>query len=360
MYIPFIKIPYEEEYITGLKDVFESGMYVEGEYTREFEELFAKYVEVKYSVAVNNGTSAEYLILKALGIGPGDKVVVPSFTFISTVSQVMHLGAKPVFVDVDLDTYTIDIEDLKNKVDGSVKAVIAVHLFGHPADLKPILELADKYGFYVIEDACQAHGSRYMNKHVGGFGYAGFFSFYPTKNMTVYGEGGMIVSNDEGIIDKIRLLKNHGITENGDIITLGYNMNFNEIQAYLGIKSLLKLDDYVKRRREIAKMYNEELSGYVDTPIEKEYAYHSYSLYSIKSRDRDKLLKFLRESGIDVRIYYKKPLHRQPIIKRILGEIKLENTEKLSKIILSLPIYPSLSDAEISYIINKVKEFHSM
>jgi len=356
--IPFIKIPWRKEYLELIEQVFQSGIYVEGRYTREFESKFSTFIGVKHAVAVNNGTSALFLILKAIGIGNGDKVIVPSFTFISTVSQILLLGGKPVFVDIDPFTYTIDIEDFKEKFDNNVKAVIVVHTFGHPADMDEIIEYRDKYGFFLIEDACQAHGSLYKRRKVGGIGDIGFFSFYPTKNMTVYGEGGMIVSSNDELIDEIRLLKNHGLKSKDLVVKLGYNMNFNEIQAVLGLESLKTLNNYNERRREIASIYDDELGEYVQIPIEASYAYHVYHLYTIQTDKRDELNSYLNSKGISTGIYYRRPTHMQPAVKSIVGDINLYATEYVAERVLSLPIYPSLSDEEVEYIVESVKSFY--
>ena len=358
MEIPFIKIPWRSDYLELIERVFQSGIYVEGRYTREFESRFSKFIGVKHAVAVNNGTSALFLILKAIGIGEGDKVIVPSFTFISTVSQILLLGAIPIFVDIDPFTYTIDIEDFKEKYDKDIKAVIVVHTFGHPADMDLILEYRDKYGFYLIEDACQAHGSLYKRRKVGGIGDVGFFSFYPTKNMTVYGEGGMIVSNNEELIEEIRLLKNHGLKDRDLVVKLGYNMNFNEIQAILGLESLKMLNSYNERRREIASMYDDELSEYVQIPVEASYAYHIYHLYTIQTDRRDDLRSYLESRGISTGVYYSRPTHMQPAVRSLIGDISLYATEYVAERVLSLPIYPSLSDEEVGYIIESVKSFY--
>jgi len=235
--------------------------------------------------------------------------------------------------------------------------VIAVHTFGHPAEMDELIEHKEKHGFYLIEDACQAHGALYKRKKVGGIGDIGYFSFYPTKNMTVYGEGGMIVSNDDDLIEEIRLLKNHGMKDKNEVVKLGYNMNFNEIQAILGLESLKKLNEYNDRRREIASIYDEELGEYVQIPIEAEYAYHVYHLYTIQSDSRDSLKEYLRSRGVSTGIYYDRPVHMQPIMRKLLGEIELPVTEYVSERVLSLPIHPMLSNDEVEYIISQIKNF---
>ncbi len=349
--------PYVDETIKDkILEVIESKMYVDGKYTREFENLFSRYIGVRNAVAVSSGTSALYLILKALNIGKGDYVAVPSFTFISTVSQVVEVGAKPIFIDVEYDTMCMDPEDLEKKMNRDVKAIIPVHLFGHPADLDPIIEMAEKYGAYIIEDSAQAHGSRYRGRKVGGIGHIGYFSLYPSKNLGVYGEGGVITTDDDELARRIRRLKNHGI-ENGEIVEFGYNFKFNEINAVVALESLKYLDRWNDRRRNIAEIYNEELSELdIEIPVEKEYAYHVYNLYTIKTYKREKLIRKLREKGISYGIYYDKPVHTLDIVKRLFKPPRLPNTERLKDIVLSIPIHPFLRDGEIRYIIDSIRE----
>jgi len=352
--------PYIDEKIKRkILDVIDSKHYVEGRYTREFEEKFSGYIGVRYSIAVSSGTSSLLLILRALDIGPGDKVAVPDFTFIATLSQGVLLGAKPVLIDVDYETMCMDPDDLKKKMDYKVKAVIPVHLFGHPAPMDEILEIAKEYGAYVIEDAAQAHGAKYKGRYVGGIGDVGYFSLYPSKNMGVYGEGGIITTNDEEIARRVRRLKNHGV-EDGEIKEFGYNMKFNEINAVVALETLKYLPEWNERRRRNAELYREYLSGIdIRLPTQREYAYHVYNLYTIKTGRRDELAKELKKEGIGYGIYYDKPLHKLEIVKELIGEKSLPVSDKLSREVISLPVHPFLSQSDIEKVSKVVKKVHS-
>jgi len=349
--------PYTDKKIKyKILEVIESRHYVEGRYTKQFEEEFSKYIGVKHAVTVSSGTSSLFLILKALGIGPGDKIAVPDFTFIATLSQGVLLGAKPVLIDVDYETMCMDPDDLRRKLDEDVKAVIPVHLFGHPAPMDEIIDIAVEYGAYVIEDAAQAHGAKYKGRRVGSIGDIGYFSLYPSKNLGVYGEGGVITTNDDDLAARIRRLKNHGI-EDGVVKEFGYNMKFNEINAVVALETLKYLDKWNERRRRNALLYNEELSDIdVEIPIEKEYAYHVYNLYTIKSLKRDEIASELDKEGIGYGIYYREPLHMLEIVKTLYGNMKLEVSKRLSERVLSLPVHPFLNPEDIVYISKIVKK----
>ena len=351
--------PYiDEEIKKKVLQVIESKSYVEGRYTKEFEDRFSKYLGVKHAITTSSGTSSLLLILKALDIGPGDKVAVPDFTFIATLSQGILLGAKPVLIDVDYETMCMDPDDLKKKMDYKVKAVIPVHLFGHPAPLDEIIEIAKEYGAYVIEDAAQAHGAKYKGRYVGGIGDVGYFSLYPSKNMGVYGEGGIVTTNDEEIARRVRRLKNHGI-EDGEIKEFGFNMKFNEINAVVALEALKYLSEWNERRRRNAELYNEYLSEEgIELPVERDYAYHVYNLYTIKTNRRDELAKELHKEGIGYGIYYDKPLHRLEVVKKLIGEGRFPISERLSKDVISLPVHPFLEENDIEKIANVVKKIH--
>lgn len=348
--------PYIDEKIKyKILEIIDSKYYVEGKYTREFEEKFSRYIGVKHSITVSSGTSSLFLILKALDIGPGDKVAVPDFTFIATLSQGILLGAKPVLIDVDYETMCIDPDDLRRKFDESVKAVIPVHLYGHPAPMDEIIEIAEEYSAYVIEDAAQAHGAEYRGRKVGSIGEVGYFSLYPSKNLSVYGEGGVITTNNDELAARIRRLKNHGI-EDGIIKEFGYNMKFNEINAVVALETLKYIDEWNEGRRRNAGLYNGELSNLdVELPVEREYAYHVYNLYTIKSLKRDEIASELDKEGIGYGIYYREPLHMLEIIRTLYGEIKLEVSRELSNRVLSLPVHPFLHPEDIIYISEVIK-----
>ncbi len=359
-----MKIRIAEPYIDNkikekILEVIDSKQYVEGKYTQEFEEKFSRYIGVKHSITVSSGTSSLLLILKALDIGPGDKVAVPDFTFIATLSQPVLLGAKPVLIDVDYETMCMDPDDLKKKMDYKVKAVIPVHLFGHPAPMDEIIEIAKEYGAYVIEDAAQAHGAKYKDRYVGAIGDVGYFSLYPSKNMGVYGEGGVITTNDDNIARRVRRLKNHGF-ENGEVVEFGYNMKFNEINAVVALETLKHLHHWNTERRRNAEIYNDYLSGLdLKLPIEREYAYHVYNLYTIKTSRRDKLANELKREGIAYGIYYEKPLHSLNVVKELLGKHRLPISEILSREVISLPVHPFLNPSDIEEISRIVKRVHT-
>ena len=351
--------PYIDEDIKEkILEVIDSKSYVEGKYTKEFENKFAKYIGVKNAVTTSNGTSSLFLILKALDIGPGDKVAVPSFTFIATLSQVVLAGAKPILIDVDYETMCMDPEDLEAKMNEDVKAIIPVHLFGHPAPMDEIIEIADKYGSYVIEDAAQAHGAKYKGRKVGSIGYVSYFSFYPSKNLGVYGEGGIVTTDDDELAARIKRLKNHGI-QDGEIREFGYNMKFNELGAVVANETLKYLDRWNDQRRRNARLYNEFLSNLdMELPMEKDYAYHVYNLYTIKTEYRSRLKDFLSNHSIASGIYYDKPLHKLSIVEEIVGKQTLRTSERLSEKVLSLPVHPFLNEDKIRYICDTIEEFY--
>lgn len=355
--IPLYRITVDEDVKQAVIHVLDSGRYVLGEQNRLFEREFSRYINVKYAVSTSSGTSALYLILRALGIGRGDEVIVPSYTFIASVTPILMVDAKPVFIDVDYDTMTIDIEKIKKAITDKTKAIIPVHLFGHPAYMDAINEIADERGIYVIEDAAEAHGAEYKGDKVGSLGYAAFFSFYPTKNLTVYGDGGIVVTNDEEIADKVRLLRHHGQIDKDKYIMLGYNMKMSEIHAAIGRIELKKLDRRNEIRRKFAKIYNETLGNYVDLPIEKNWAKHVYHLYTIKCKHRDALANYLRRRGIETGIYYKRPVNKYNVFPSQIRKMKYPISEMLSKKVLSIPISHNHTEDEIYTVSEEIKKF---
>lgn len=361
--IPLSKVIVDEELKSMVIEALESGWYILGRFTKEFENAFAKFCNVKHAIATSSGTSALFLSMLALGVKPGDYIIVPSMTFVSTATTVLHVGARPVFVDIDPTTYTMDPDDVRRvlrdeKVAKRARAIIPVHLYGHPANMDAIAEIAEEHGLYVIEDACQAHGAEYKERKVGSIGYVACFSFYPSKNMTVCGDGGMVTTNDDEVAEKIRMLRNHGRKEKYIHELLGYNMRFNEIQAAIGLVYLKKLPNLNKRRREIAKQYSKRLREAVIIPVEAPWAKHVYHMYVIRTPHRDELARFLEEHGIHTGIHYPVPIHRQPVIERLLGSQEtLRHTEECARMVLSLPMHPMLRDEEVDYVCDKVLEF---
>jgi len=349
--------------LEAVKEVLESGWFSNGPKIREFEEKFSKKICVKNSVAVANATVGIEVVLKSLGVKSGDEIIVPSHTTMPTIEPILNLGAKPVFVDINEQTYTIDPLKIKNKITKKTKAVMPVHIYGQSADLGYIKEICEEKKLFLIEDCAQAHDALYKNQHVGTLGDAGVFSFYPTKNLSVLGEGGMIVTNNQDVAEKCKMLINHGesTTERYKHIILGSNYRMSEIHAAIGIKQLENLEYFTKRRREIADLYFSLLDGRnLVLPEEVEYARHVYHLYVIRvhEKKREEIIKRFRERNIFLGIHYPIPCHMQPIVKKLVKkEFYLPITEKVSKEILSLPIYPDLTDNDVEIISEKLKEF---
>lgn len=356
MKVPLAKIEINNEIKNAVSSVLKKGNFILGEETKKFEEEFARFCGVKYASAVSSGTAALYLSLLSLGIKKNDEVIVPSLSFIATVTPLLMLGAKPKFVDVNSQDYTIDVEQLEKKISKKTKAIIPVHLYGHPANMLKISKIAKDYSLLVVEDSAQAHGAKVMNRSIGGFGDAGCFSFYPSKNLTVCGDGGMVISKNKDVIQKIKMLRNHGREDKYLHKTLGYNLRFNEIQAAIGRIMLKKLKVGNSKRRKNAKQYSSKLDSSLIKPIEKKWATHVFHMYTIRTKNRDKLLKYLKSKNIGAGIHYPIPIHKQPMLKQY-NRIKLPITEEVSKTTLSLPVYPTLSNSEQEYVIHNVNKF---
>ncbi len=354
--IPYVKFHVDDDVREAVNRVLDSGRYVLGKETEMFEHELASYIGVKYGIATSSGTASLFLILKALNIGSGNEVIVPAYTFIAAFSPVLMVGAKPVFVDVNYDTMTIEPELIEKAITPKTRAIIIVHQFGHPADMDPIKEIAEKHGLIIIEDCAEAHGAMYKGKKVGSIGDVSFFSFYPTKNLTVYGDGGMVLTNDYELAEKIRLLRHHGQVDMEKYMMLGYNFRLSEIHAAIGRVELKKLDGRNKIRRELAKVYNEELIDYVEIPKEKDWAYHVYNVYTIKVEKRKRVMQYLEKNGIEFGVYYKKPANKYGILPSSIRRIKYEVASTLSKKCLSLPISHNHSKEEIQYVAECIKK----
>lgn len=361
--IPFVDLRREyqeikEEINQAIQRVLESGWFILGEELKAFEKEFAEYLGVKHAVGVNSGSDALYLAIKALGIGNGDEVITVSHTFISTVDAITRNGAKPVFVDIDPETYTIDVNQIEEKITERTKAILPVHLYGHPADMDPIMEIAEKYDLYVIEDASQAHGAEYKGRKVGNIGHVGCFSFYPTKNLGAYGDAGAVVTNDVELAEKLRLLRNYGSPKKYHHDFIGVNSRLDEIQAAVLRVKLRHLDEWNEKRRKIAEEYNELLRDFDDviTPVEKEWAKHVYHLYVIRHKERDKLQQYLLENGVRTQIHYPIPVHKQKAYTAFRTS-SLPITERISNETLSLPMHPWLRIDEIEKICYLIKRF---
>lgn len=321
-----------------------------GEVTRKFEREFAQYVGVDDAVAVNSGTSALILALSVLGIGEGDEVIVPSFTFAAPANAVILLNATPVLVDVDVRTFNLDVESLKKSISSKTKAVIVVHLFGSPANLKDIISLTDEYGIALIEDAAQSLGAEYDNRKVGSFGNLACFSFYPSKTITT-GEGGMVVAKDPTHLERIRILRNQGMANRYEYLAPGYNFRLTEFQSALGLSQLKRIESLIRKRRKIAKSYLMNLSNLFTLPIEQVHTRHVYNQFTVRLPHavRDEFIKELSLAGINSQIYYPKTLHEYSFLS---SRKSFAISHSVSREVVSLPIYPSMTNRQIDYIIS--------
>ena len=336
-------------------EVLESGRFIKGEQLKKFEHEFAVFCSAKYAVGVSSGTAAILLSLMALGIGKGDEVIVPSHTFIATATPILFLGAKPVFADIDAETYTIAPKGIEECLTDRTKAIMPVHLYGHPADMDQINNIAQDNGLYVIEDACQAHGALYKGKMTGSLADIACFSFYPSKNMTACGDGGMVTTNNEELAEKVSMLRDHGRKEKHIHEIVGLNLRMGEISAAIGRQQLQHLSVWNEKRRHIAKLYNQLLSEIdkIATPVEKDWARHVYYMYVIRTKQREKLAEYLRDKSISTGIHYPVPVHQQPIMKAYSKRLPV--TEKVVDKILSLPMHPQLIDTQIKFITDTIE-----
>jgi len=337
-----------DEEIQGVIAVLRSGLLATGLRVTEFEQAFASVAGARHAVAVGSGTAALHIGLLAMGVGPGDEVIVPSFTFAATANTVRLVGAEPVFADVDPGDFTIHAESVKRAVTRKTRAIMPVHLFGQPALMSELLDLAADIGVDVIEDAAQAHLSATAGRRAGSMGRFGAFSFYPTKNMTT-GEGGMITTSDSDLAEKARMLRNQGMSTRYEHELIGLNERMTEIEGAIGLAQLRKLEEWTKRRRDIAEIYRQHLDARLGLPLEREDAYHVYHQFTLTPPDRQPVIAALEESQIGYGIYYAKATHQQnPYVG---PAYQLPVTEELTRRVVSIPIRPDLEDHEIGRII---------
>ena len=351
--IKLVKMYMDDEIRNEVIKVLDSGYYIKGPNLSSFEKSFREYLGVKYSIGVSSGTAALFLAYYEINLQPGDEVIVPSHTFIATATPLAFFKAKPIFVDCDPETYCMDIEEVKEKISKKTKCITPVHLYGHPVDMDPLIKISNEKNIKIIEDCCQAHGAEYKGKKVGNFGDIGVFSFFPSKNMTVGGDGGMIVTNDDNYGKVFRARRDHGRTTKYRNDDLGLNFRLNEIQAVIGRIQLKHLPSWIDTRRKIVDFYNEIFKKYHDVkiPIEKDWARHSYYVYTIQIEKRDKFIEYFNEKKIATGIYYPIPVHKQPIIEKLYGkQPKLPVTEEIVEKIVSLPLSPHLTNIELERI----------
>jgi dTDP-4-amino-4,6-dideoxygalactose transaminase len=339
----------------ALEPVFRSGHFVLGKNVGNLEKEIAIYHNVRYAVSVASGTDALHLSLRAAGVKEDDEVITTPFTFIATVEAITYVGARPVLVDIDRQTLNIDPSKIEERITRKTKAIIPVHLFGQPVNMKPVMEIARRHKLKVIEDCAQAFGARYRDTVVGGIGDAGCFSFYPSKNLGAYGDGGMVVTNSKKIYNMLCLLRNHGTIGSYKHRFIGFNSRLDEIQAAILRIKLKHIDVYNRKRREIAQLYTSMLSGTVECPVEPPDTYHVYHQYTIRTGKRTKIMRALKENAISSVIYYPIPLHMQEAFK-FLGYKRgdFPESELASREVLSLPIYPELEHEKVRFIAHTI------
>ncbi|GAB6168283.1 DegT/DnrJ/EryC1/StrS family aminotransferase [Clostridium carnis] len=392
MNIPLIdlKAQYEslaEELSKATLDVLSSANYIMGKNVIEFEKEFAEFIGVKHAISVGNGTDALVIALKAMGIGEGDEVITSPFTFFATAESISAVGAIPVFVDAEKETFNIDVTKIEEKITSKTKAIMPVHIFGQSAEMDTINEIAKKHNLLVIEDACQAIGGKYKGRKIGSLGDVACFSFFPTKNLGCAGDGGMIVTDNDKIATIARALKAHGSGENGqkaynllnnieeeikkaeganDTVynplkyynyLIGYNSRLDAMQAAILRVKLKEIDGWNAKRREIVNIYNEALQNEdLVTPICKEENEHVYHMYILQSENREEVIAKLKDAGIATGVYYPVPLHLQKVYKNLgYKEGDMPVSEYLSHRTFAIPVYPELTEEQVKYIINSIK-----
>ncbi|RUR86780.1 DegT/DnrJ/EryC1/StrS family aminotransferase [Chlorogloeopsis fritschii PCC 9212] len=355
--IPFVDLKSQylsikDEIDTAILKVLESTQFVLGKEVAAFEEEFAAYCDTDSGIAVNTGTSALHLALLAAGIGPGDEVITVSFTFVATAAAICYTGATPVFVDIDPVSYTIDVTQIEKAITERTKAILPVHLYGQPADMEPIMEIAQRYGLVVIEDAAQAHGAEYKGRRIGSIGDIGCFSFYPGKNLGAYGEGGIVVTNNPEYARTIRMLRDWGQERKYHHVLKGYNYRMDGIQGAILRVKLRYLDQWTEARRSHAARYDELLaeSG-VKTPVVMPYSHHVYHVYAVRNSQRDVLQQKLNEQGVQTGIHYPIPVHLQQAYADLgykPGDFPY--SELAANEVLSLPMYAELSPEQLKIV----------
>ena len=360
--IPFVDLArqfrsIESELNHAFLEVGRSGGYIMGERLESFERKASDFLDVKHALGVADGSDALFLILKALGIGPGDEVITATNSFIASAWVIVAVGAKPVFADVREDL-NIDPASILDVITSRTRAIIPVHLTGRPAAMDEINSIALTHGLHVVEDAAQAIGARYHGKRVGGLGIAAGFSLHPLKNLGVYGDGGLITTNNDELADSLRKLRNHGLRNRDECEVWGFNSRLDTLQAAFAEIKLARLDAWNERCRQIANIYRDNLKSFVQVPVDHDWEECVYHNFVIRTDKRDELMTHLKDMGVDTRIHYPIPIHLQDAAKELsykLGDFPL--AERYAKTMISLPIYPELDDDDVNWIVTAVKQF---
>jgi dTDP-4-amino-4,6-dideoxygalactose transaminase len=361
------KIPLSKSYQSPrieerILQVVRGGNYILGPECKAFEAELASYFSRKHCVLSSSWTAAVHLLHIAQGLKPGDEILVPSLTAFPSIEPMIHVGARPVFCDID-DTYTMDLEDARRKISKKTVGILPVHLYGRPADIDGYLKLASDHGLWMIEDCAQSHGAKWKGKRAGSYGNHAAFSFYPSKNLTVYGDGGAIATDDDQLADSVRMLRNHGRKGKYLHEKVGFNLRFNEIQAAIGREQLKVLDEMNANRRRAAQWYRQQLEGVrgvvlppADVEGKTESVYHMFVIRLDSHDQRESLAAHLKQQGIETGVHYPVPNHQQPAITSLYGNLpSLPKTEDYTKRILSLPMYPFLTEADVKRVADAIK-----
>lgn len=340
----------------AVMDVLDSGLLVQGPRVAKLEEKFAAVAGARHAIATSSGTTALHLALIANGIGPGDEVITVSFTFIATVNCILFVGARPVFVDVDPETFNLDPDLVEAAITPRTKGILLVHLYGYPCDMGRIQAIADKHGLKVIEDACQAVGATYRGQPVGSFG-TGMFSLYATKNVMT-GEGGMITTNDDALAGHCRLLRQHGMQRRYYHEMLGFNYRMSDLHAAIGVAQMDRLAGFTEQRRANAAYLNAKIESVITPKVKDGYGHvwHQYTVRMPDGRDREAAVKQLNDAGVGTGVFYPVPAHQQGYVREMLGEVSLPVTERLAKEVISLPVHPALTPADLEKIVAEVNK----
>ncbi|MFA5088821.1 MAG: DegT/DnrJ/EryC1/StrS family aminotransferase [Candidatus Omnitrophota bacterium] len=364
MKVPFVDFSKQYEAIKkeiepGLQSIFQKGNFILGQEEKDFESEFAKYCEARYAIGVNSGTDALFLALLALGVGEGDEVIVPSFTFIATALAVSYTRARPVFADIQEGSYNINPEEIKKKITPRTKVIIAVHLYGQPADMQEILTVAGKHNIKVLEDSAQAHGAVYRGRRVGSLGDVGCFSFYPTKGLGAFGDGGMVVTQDKSVYDRVLSLRDYGRKDRYAHVLKGYNSRLDTVQAVVLSAKLKHLDEWNQMRRDHAMYYAQLLKSIpgVKTPVVQAERTHVFQTFAIRVEKRDKVYEEMKRRDVGALIHYPIPLHLQEAYSELgykPGDFPV--SERIAKEILSVPMYPHVQKEQIQYVCDCLKE----
>ena len=350
----------KEEIDSVIERVMERGWFILGEEVERFEREFASFLGSTHAVGVNTGTDALFIALRSLAVGPGDEVITTPLTATYTALAISMTGATVVLADIDEETYNIDPQKIEDKINKKTRVLMPVHLYGNPADMEPILALAEKHNLKVVEDAAQAHGALYKGQEVGSLGDIGCFSFYPSKNLGAYGDAGMITTNDANVAEKARLIRNGGQTDRYHHQILGVNSRMDELQAAILSVKLKHLREWNEKRRDIAHLYNERLEGLnITLPMEREDVKHVYYLYILRTNQRDNLKEFLAENDIGTQIHYPVPVHLQKAYEFLnVSSGSLPCAGKAAREVLSLPMYPELKEKQVNFVSETIRKFY--